>query len=206
MRQAFGALFLCFSLAACSSLTAALFKPDLQTTAVSLEAGDWKLDPDHAALIFRIDHLGYSDLIGRFDRFEVSLTGDGTRPDEARVSALIDIASLDMGNDSFAEDLKGARWFDAARYPQAAFTTVSVTPTGENTADVAGELTLKGKAQPVTLHVTLNGTAYDRLRGTDVAGFSAETTISRSAFGLDAFSGLVTDDVRIEIEAELLKQ
>ncbi|MEZ5997639.1 MAG: YceI family protein [Hyphomonas sp.] len=204
LRAALFALVL--TLAGCSSLMTAVLKPDVKASAAALEAGDWTLDPDHAALIFRIDHMGYSDLVGRFNHFEVSLKGDGSKPDAARVSALIDITSLDMGNDTFTEDLKGKRWFDAADFPQAGFTTLSVTPTGETTADVSGELTLKGVTQPVVLKVTLNGTAYDKIRGTDVAGFTAETTISRSAFGLSAFSGLVTDDVRIEIEAELLKQ
>ena len=203
-RAALAALLL--ALAGCSSIMAAALKPDLKARAAALEPGDWRLDPDHAALLFRINHLGYSDLVGRFDHFDVSLAGDGSHPDEARASAVIDITSLDMGNDTFTGDLLGKRWFDAADYPEASFRTLSVMPTGGTTADVAGELTLRGVTKPVTLKVRLNGTAYDRIRGADVAGFSASAVISRSDFGLDAFSGLVTDEVRIEIEAELLKK
>ena len=164
------------------------------------------LDPDHAALTFRINHMGYSDLVGRFDRFDVSLIGDGTHPEDARVSAVIEVGSLDIGNDKFRDDLLGARWFDAEDHPQAVFRTLSVTSTSETTATVNGELTLRGVTRPVALEVRLNGVAYDRLRGTDVAGFSASALIHRSDFGMDAFSGLVTDDVRIGIEAELMRK
>ena len=193
-------------LAGCTSLVAPLVKPHVKTELAALETGDWKLDPAHAALLFRIDHLGYSDLVGRFEAFDVSLTGDASDPAAARAEAVIDMTSLDMANDAFAAQLMGPGWFDAETYPQALFRTLTVRPGEAGTAEVDGELTLHGVTRPVTLHVTFNGTAYDRIRGADVAGFSASATINRSDFALSAFSGLVTDEVRIGIEAEFLKQ
>jgi polyisoprenoid-binding protein YceI len=77
---------------------------------------------------------------------------------------------------------------------------------GQAQAAITGNLTLHGVTRPVTLDATFNGGAYDRLRGADVVGFSATTTLNRSAFGVDKFSGLVTDEVTLEIEAEFLKQ
>lgn len=194
------------ALAGCTSLLAPLLKPNVTTELVALKAGDWALDPDHAALIFRINHLGYSDLVGRFETFSVRLTGDPSDPAAARAEAVIDIASLDMANDEFSAQLTGPKWFDAETYPQAMFRTLSVRLRDDANADVDGELTLHGITRPVTLHVLFNGSAFDPIRGTDVAGFSATATINRSDFGISAFSGLVTDEVRIEIEAEFLKQ
>ena len=122
------------------------------------------IDPTHAALIFRINHLGYSDLIGRFESFDVSLTGDASDPASARADAVIDMTSLDIANDSFAEELMGPKFFDAARYPQAVFRTLSVTPGESGGAEVNGELTLHGQTRPVTLDVQFNGTAFDPIR------------------------------------------
>ena len=194
------------ALTGCTSLIAPLVKPHVTADLTALKAGDWKLDPAHAALLFRIDHLGYSDLIGRFETFDVSLTGDASDPSAARAEAVIDMTSLDMANDDFAAELMGPKFFDAEAYPQAVFRTLKVRPGEDGNAEVDGELTLHGVTKPVTLHVHFNGTAYDRIRGADVAGFSATATIDRSDFGVSAFSGIVTDEVRIEIQAEFEKQ
>lgn len=194
------------AMAGCTSLVAPLVKPHVTSELTALEAGDWQLDLAHAALLFRINHLGYSDLIGRFETFDVSLTGDATDPTSARAEAVIDMTSLDMANDDFAAELMGPKFFDTERFPQAVFRTLTVRPGDGGDAEVDGELTLHGVTKPVTLQVHFNGTAYDRIRGTDIAGFSATAMINRSDFGVSAFSGLVTDDVRIEIEAEFPKQ
>lgn len=201
-----GGLAAVLLLAGCTSLVAPVLKPHVTQEITALEAGDWKLDPAHAALIFRINHLGFSDLVGRFETFDATLSGDASDPAGARAEAVIDMTSLDMANDDFAAQLMGPKFFDAETYPQAVFRTLAVRPGDDGTAQVDGELTLHGVTQPVTLDVTFNGTAYDAIRGADVAGFSASAVIDRTGFGVSAYSGLVTDEVRIEIEAEFLKQ
>ncbi|MBU3921891.1 MAG: YceI family protein, partial [Alphaproteobacteria bacterium] len=95
--------------------------------------------------------------------------------------------------------------FDAATFPQATFKTYGLKIVGENEADISGDLTLKGKTQAVIIRARLNGSAYDRLRGADVVGFSATLPINRADFGIDKYSGLITDDVVIEIEAEFIR-
>ena len=193
-------------LAACTSVMAPLLKPDVSTAITRVKAGDYALDPAHAAVLFRIDHLGFSTYIGRFETFDASLTGDAADPAGSSIEAVIDMTSLDVANAPFAAELMGPDWFDAASFPQAVFRSTSVVMTGDTTANVTGNLTLHGVTAPVTLDVTFNGAAYDRLRGADVVGFSAMTTIDRTVFGVSRFSGLVTDTVDIEIEAEFLKQ
>ena len=122
------------------------------------------------------------------------------------MNAVVDMTSLDIANPEFAEQLMGLDWFDAGTYPQASFKTYGLKVTGENEADISGDLTLKGKTQAVIIKARLNGSAYDRLRGADVVGFSATLPIKRSDFGVDRFSGLITEDVLIEIEAEFIKR
>lgn len=193
------------ALGSCNSLAAAVLKPDIEAAPASVPAGDYELDTAHASILFKIDHLGFSTYVGRFERFDASLIGDPASPEAATVSATVDMTSLNIANPEFAAELMGPDWLDAARYPQASFKTYGLKIVGENEADISGDLTLKGKTQAVIIRARLNGSAFDRLRGADVVGFSATLPISRSAFGVDKYSGLITDDILLEIEAEFVR-
>ena len=190
---------------ACETLATA-FAPDVETEAAALRPGNYALDPAHAALIFKVDHLGFSTYLGRFERFDVSLDFDEDDPAASRIEAIIDVTSLDVANDDFAETLMGPSWFDAAAFPEARFRSTGIVITGENTGTMTGDLTLHGVTAPVRLEVTFNGGGRDRLRGAYAIGLSARGEISRSAYGVDRFNGLVGDTVAIEIEAEFLRQ
>jgi len=193
-------------LAACTSVVAPFLKPDVSTETAQVKAGDYALDKTHAAVLFRINHLGYSTYIGRFEMFDASLTGDAGDPAGSSVEAVIDMTSLDIANETFAAELMGPDWFDATAFPQAVFQSTSVTLTGDTKATVSGDLTLHGVTAPVALDATFNGAAFDRLRGADVIGFSATARIDRTQFGVSKYSGLIADEVEIEIQAEFIRQ
>ena len=192
-------------LAGCNTLAAAALKPDVETAAISVPAGDYKLDKKHASILFKINHLGFSNYVGRFEVFDATLDGDPEHPEAATVTAVVDVSSLNVANPEFAAELLGPDWLDAASFPQATFKTYGLKVEGENEADISGDLTLKGKSQAVIIKAHLNGSAYDRLRGADVVGFSATLPINRTDFGIDKYSGFITDDLVIEIEAEFIK-
>jgi polyisoprenoid-binding protein YceI len=185
---------------------AALIAPRVSGAPEALRAGAYALDPEHAALLFEVDHLGYSRFIGRFETFDASLDFDPADPAAAQVEALIDIASLDVANDAFARTLTGAGWFDADAFPQARFRSTAIEATGAATGRMIGELTLRGVTAPIALDVRFNGGAQDVLRGGYVVGFSATGAFSRQAFGVDKFEGVVGDRVTIRIEAEFVRR
>lgn len=187
--------------AACASLVA----PKVAAEPTALKAGAYSLDPNHAALLFKIDHLGYSQYVGRFETFDATLDFDADDPSAAHVEAAIDIASLDVANDDFAKTLTGSDWLDSSSFPQAVFRSTAVEKTGETTGRMTGDLTLHGVTAPVTLEVAFNGGAQDLLRGGYVVGFSAHGAFSRKAFGIDKFGGVVGDEVEIDIEAEFIR-
>ncbi|MBB5518321.1 YceI family protein [Amphiplicatus metriothermophilus] len=205
-RLRLGAPLLAAALALLAGSCASLVKPQVGAEPEALRAGAYRLDPDHAALVFKVGHLGFSRYVGRFERFDAALDFDTDDPAAARVEAVIDIASLDVANDEFAQTLKGARWFDAENHPQAVFRSTKVEITDANAGRVAGTLTLKGVTKPASLDVVFNGGARDMLRGAYVVGFSARGTINRSDFGIDRYGELVGDAVTIEIEAEFLRR
>ena len=192
-------------LPACNTLAAAV-APQANTERAALRTGAYSLDNSHTAVIFKIGHLGFSNYVGRFELAEASLDFDAENPAEAQLEAIIEIASLDVANDDFAETLIGPSWFDAEAHPQAIFRSTSISVTGETTGTVTGDLTLKGVTKPVTLDVTFNGGDNDRLRGGYAIGFSATGSFKRSEFGISRLVGPVSDDVTIDIEAEFLRK
>jgi polyisoprenoid-binding protein YceI len=185
-------------LVGCASMV--LPKPKAETTA--LKAGQYALDRSHAALVFKIDHLGFSQFIGRFERFDARLDFEAGNPEAASVEAVIDVTSLDVANDDFAKTLMNESWFDAKAYPEARFRSTGIEKTSETKGRMTGELTLKGVTKPVTLDVVFNGGDRDLLRGAYVVGFSAKGSFDRGDFGVDKYGGVVGDRVDIEIEAE----
>jgi polyisoprenoid-binding protein YceI len=194
--------FFTLALGACASLIA----PKVASEPAALKPGAYALDKAHGALLFRVDHSGYSLFVGRFGRFDATLDFEADNVSAAHVEAKIDVGSLDVASDEFAATLTGTGWFDAAAYPEAVFVSTAIEKTGDKTGRMTGDLTLKGVTHPVTLDVVFNGGANDFLRRGYVVGFSARGHFSRKAFGVDKYEGLVGDEVAIEIEAEFVKR
>jgi polyisoprenoid-binding protein YceI len=192
------ALLVPLALAGCGYLVprAATVAPE------ALPAGSYRLDPEHASLLFKLDHLGFSQLVGRFARFDASLEFDPARPQAARLTVLVETASIDLDLPAFEEELRGPRWFDAARFPQARFESRAIELTEADTGRVEGELSLHGERAPVVLEVTFNGAGDSLLTGRYTLGFAASGTLSRSDFGLGAYAPAVGDAVILEIHAE----
>ncbi len=172
--------------------------------------GTYQLDPKHASIIWRVGHLnGLSRFVGRFDDFDAALEFDPDAPEQARLSAVIEAASINTGLADFDPQIaNNSKILDAQRHPQIRFETTAITLTGGENATVTGDLTVRGVTAPLTLDVRFNGTTRDFLRGgARVIGFSAIGTLSRSTFGADAYINFgVSDEVELLIEAEFIRQ
>lgn len=168
-----------------------------------LTQGTWNLDPAHTTASFTIRHAGISRVRGVFDEVEGSLVV-GESYEDLRFSADIQVASVDTGNDSRDDHLRSPEFFDAAQFPVMTFRTTEVSK-----KSLTGELTLHGETRPVELELEFEGTATDPF-GVYRAGFSGTTKISRKDFGLtwnaalEAGGVMVSDDVKIAIEAEFV--
>jgi polyisoprenoid-binding protein YceI len=170
-----------------------------------LPQGDYRLDPQHATILFKVDHLGFSRLTGRFDRFDATLNFDPQEPQAAKLVAVIDPASIDLNLPVFEEELRGPDWLDVEQYPEARFESHTIAITGADTGKVTGDLTLHGVTAPVTLDVTFNGGGDDLLTGVYRLGFAARGSVLRSTFGLGAYAPAIGDEVLVEIHAEFLR-
>jgi polyisoprenoid-binding protein YceI len=163
---------------------------------------NFELDPVHTRVAFQISHAGFSNPIGTFSGTTGTLSFDPDDWSSAQLSVHIPIATLNLGDVDWQEKILDPTFFNAKEFPEASFVSTRVESTGENTAQVTGDLTLHGVTQPVTLTVTLNALKRHPLTFKKTAGFSATATLSRKAFGMTAWSSLVGDDVHLIIEAE----
>lgn len=175
-------------------------------------AGVYRLDKHHASLVFAADHLGFSNYVGQFTRFDATLTIDPAAPEAATLTATVDPTSLTIPTppDGFLETLLGPDWLNTAAFPEITFTSTQIRQTGPADAEVTGDLTFLGATVPVSFNVRFNGAypGYPPYDPNARAGFHASGSLSRSAFGLtyglppEGSTMGVGDTVKFWIDAE----
>jgi polyisoprenoid-binding protein YceI len=171
----------------------------------------WVLDASHSQIGFSARHMMLSTVRGGFSGFSGTVDFNEANPASSTVDVVINTASLSSGDEKRDGHLKSADFFDVEKYPTAKFVHTSVQVTGANTAKLHGNLTIKDVTHPVVLDVEYHG-QQKAPWGTTSAGFTATTTIERKSWGLnwnaplEAGGVLVGEKIKIEIDAELVKQ
>lgn len=171
----------------------------------AVPSGQYQVDPTHAYINFQYNHLGLSNPTLSFDDFTVDLNLNNENAEESMIMVEIDTDSVITGSAIWKEHLTGGDWLDTANNPQATFMSTDIESTGDSTYKVTGDLTLKGVTKPVTLDVTVNGAMNHPMSGKPVIGIDASGTVLRSDFGLDKFAPNISDEVKLNISAELTK-
>lgn len=171
--------------------------------------GTWTLDPAHSELSFWVRHLKISKVRGTFENFEVTVT---TPEDPSRISveASIDVSSVNTGVEPRDNHLRSSDFFLVDEHPHMLFRSTSIQVDGDDFT-MAGELTLRGVTQPVTLTGEFGGVITDDY-GRTKAGASATTTINRQDFGvswnaaLEAGGFTLGDEVTISMDLQVQLQ
>ena len=172
-----------------------------------VQAGTYKLDPDHGKITWSVDHLGFSTYVGQFVNAQADLVLDPANPSASRLTATIPLTEVDTNSDGLDAHLQTADFFDTANHPVATFVsrTVTVDAGDPSEATVVGDLTLRGVTRPVTMAVEFNQ-AGPSMGGAYRAGFDGEATIKRSEFGVDYALPVLGDEVTLHIEGEFVRQ
>jgi len=171
----------------------------------------YRFDKDHTEVRFSWDHLGLSRQSGRIGDVEGEVVFDQEKPEASHVEVRIPLKSVSTGVPALDEVLiKGRDYLDIERNPFITFKSSDVVMTTARTANVSGDLTFNGETRPVMLSVVWNFSGEHPLAkinptysGVYASGFSARTQILRSEFGITRSIPLVSDEIRITIEAEL---
>jgi polyisoprenoid-binding protein YceI len=171
------------------------------------QTSTWVPDKAHSEVDFSILHMSLSRVNGRFGNIGGTITFDEADITKSTVNVTIDVTSIDTGVSGRDSDLKSANVFDAAQFPTATFVSTSVAKNGSGLT-VNGNLTLHGVTKPVSLDVQGPTGPVPGMDHKPHAGFSATTTITRSAFGIAPKypAAMIGDDVKLTIELDAAKQ
>lgn len=159
----------------------------------------------HAFVQFRIKHLGYSWLYGRFNDFSGTFTYDENDPSNSQIEVLIKTASIDSNHAERDKHLRNEDFLDVKKYPEARFKSTSYKETGINKAVLTGDLTLRGITRPVTIQVEKIGNGPDPWGGYR-RGFEGTTTIALKDFGIDYNLGPASRNVELTLTVEGIRQ
>lgn len=170
-----------------------------------VQAGDYRIDPGHSKITWSIDHFGFSTYVGQFGKVEGTVSLDPKAVTASKVDVTIDANSVGTLNPALDAHLKAADFLDTARFPTATFKATAIKQTGPRTADITGDLTLRGVTRPVTVAATFNQGGVNPVDKTYSLGFAGKARIRRTDFGVSAYAPALGDEVTLELEAELKK-
>ena len=167
-------------------------------------ATKWNLDTTHSEITFKVRHMMISNVKGAFNTFTAEVEAEDDTFKNAKVSATINVDSIDTNNADRDTHLKSADFFSVEQNPTITFESDSLAD------DVTGHLTINGVTKPVQLEVEFGGINQDPW-GNTKAGFTFEGKIKRSDFGLNWNAALetggvlVSDEVKIAGELQFVK-
>ncbi|RMH20100.1 MAG: YceI family protein [Gammaproteobacteria bacterium] len=178
--------------------------------ATSIQASEtYKIDTEgqHAFIQFKIKHLGYSWILGGFNRFSGDFVYDADHPNNNQVKVTIETASIDTNHAKRDKHLRSPDFFDAEKYPQITFTSTGYRSTGKGKGILSGILNLHGVSKQVDLKVNEIGAGKDPW-GNFRRGFEASTTLHLSdyQFKKGGMLGPVAENITLFISLEGIRQ
>lgn len=172
----------------------------------------WQIDYGHSHIAFSARHMMVSRVRGEFDRFSGEINLDEESPENTAVFIQIDADSINTRQEDRDGHLRSPDFLDAETYPHLTFRSKRVEVTGKNRAKLIGDLTIRDVTKEVVLDVSYEGQAKSPFGNMVAAGFTAQTAINRTEWGLnwnamlETGGVLVGEEIKINIELELTKE
>jgi len=185
------------TLAAIAGISAAATAPGPALD--SVKAGTYKVESYHTQVGFSLSHFGFTNYSGLFSGATGSLRLDPAHPGANKLDVSIPVDSILTTVPKLTDELKGDKWFDVAKFPQATFSSTNVALTGSGEATITGNLTLHGVTKPVVLHAHLLGAGVNPIDKMYTVGFQASGTIKRTDFGVSMYAPALGDEVELSI-------
>lgn len=183
------------------ALTAAILAP------AGVVADHYVIDTEgaHAFIQFRIKHLGYSWLSGRFNNFSGNFSYDENKPEASTVEVTIATGSIDSNHAERDKHLRGEDFLDVDKYPEAKFVSTAFKDKGDGTATLEGKFTLRGQTRPITIEVEYIGHGPDPWGGYR-RGFEGTTRLTLADYGIDYDLGPASRELDLILSVEGIRQ
>ena len=171
------------------------------------QTSTWVPDKAHSGVDFSVLHMSLSNVRGHFGNIGGSIVLNESDITKSTVNITIDVSTVDTGVAPRDSDVKSPNFFDVTQFPTATFVSTSIAKSGSALA-VSGNLTLHGVTKPVVLQVEGPTGPVPGMDKKPHSGFSATTTISRTAFGIATKypAAVVGDEVKLTIDLDVAKQ
>lgn len=180
--------------------------PTVSADPAAVRAGTFKLDPSHSKITWSVNHFGFSTYVGQFGHVDATMTLDPKNLAATALDATVDTASLGTLNPALDNQVKSKNFLDVAQFATATFHATKVTRTGERTAEITGDLNLRGVTLPVTVQATFIQGGRNPVDPTYRLGFGGTAKLRRSDFGIIYLLPSLGDEVTLNIEAEFRLQ
>lgn len=171
-----------------------------------IPSGNYVVDKTHAYINFQYNHLGLSNPVLSFGKFDMSLSLDVKDPSKSTTSMTIKTDSVVTGSEIWHDHITGKKWFDAAAHPEISFKSTAVAANDDGSYSMTGDLTIKEVTKPVTLAVVVNGAKMHPMAKKPVLGITATGSLLRSDWGLGANAPFVSDEIKLNVNAELFPE
>ena len=180
------------------------------TTAIESKLATYRLEPSHSSVEFAVKHMLIATTKGRFHDYDVVAQVDENDFRNSSATVTIKAASVDTGTPDRDGHLRSADFFDVEQHPELVFVSRRID---QHKGDwrITGDLTIRGVTREVVLDAEVTGPVTDPWGGSRI-GVSAHGKVNRKDFGmqwnaaLDNGGFVLADDVKLNIEVELLKQ
>lgn len=170
----------------------------------------WALDPTHSEIQFKVKHLMITNVTGGFTDFNVNAESSDESFADAKINFTAKAASVTTGNEQRDAHLTSADFFEADKFENISFSSTGIEKSSDDEFNLLGNLTIKDVTKPVKIHVEFGGVAKDPW-GNLKAGFTINTKINRTDFGLNWNAALetggvlVSEEIKIAGEIQLVK-
>ena len=169
-------------------------------------SGTYVLDPAHGKITWSLSHLGFSTYVGQFTDVNATLKLDARNPAASTLEATVRTDSVGTLNAALDHHLKSADFFDVANHPVATFRATQIRLIDSDTAEISGDLTLRGVTRPIVMTADFNQGGVNPIDKKYTIGFDGHAKIKRSEYGINYGLPVVGDDVTLHFEAEFKAQ
>ncbi|MDR7211862.1 YceI family protein [Flavobacterium piscis] len=176
-----------------------------------MEKSNWAIDPTHSEIGFKVKHMMFTNVSGKFNTFEASIENEDNRFETSKINFSAEINSVDTNNTDRDGHLKSADFFDVDNFPKLSFVSTQIKKINDGEYQISGDLTIKDVTKNIVLDTEYSGLMTDPW-GNTKTGLSITGKINRKEFGLtwnaalETGGVLVGEEIKLVSEIQLIKQ
>jgi polyisoprenoid-binding protein YceI len=174
------------------------------TSSQLASAADWLFDLNKTHVGFVTPPGSVTQVTGSFGQFDGQIIGDAFDQQHLKINFVVQSKSVSTGLGMRDNMLKGSSFFDVEKYPTVTFKSTRVTQVDPAHVIVQGDLTMLGITKPVKVNVTLERPKFDSTTKVVSINATADTTITRSDWGMSSYSTFVGNDIAVHTTGVLI--